>query len=49
MQPEQEIAEIFRVLYRLKLLNYNDLDKLCDELQLRLFERQYASKGSQVS
>lgn len=40
MAQEQMIAEILRVMYRLELIPYQDLDSCIDVLQLRLFNGQ---------
>ena len=40
MEPEQIQADLLRKLYKLKLINFKTLDKLIDELQVRLLKRQ---------
>lgn len=40
MAPEQITAEILRKLYRLKILDYDTLEKLVDKLQIRLSKRE---------
>ena len=44
-QPEQHTADLLRVLFRLKLLGYDDIDRMIDELQLRLAEREGWMRG----
>ena len=40
MEPEQIQADLLRKLYKLGVIDYDTLDKLIDELQIRLFQRQ---------
>jgi hypothetical protein len=40
MQPEQIYAQLLRTLYRLKVIDFNTLDKLIDQLTIRMFRRQ---------
>ena len=39
MEPEQVQARLLRTLYRLNIVDYNTVDKLIDELTVRLFRR----------
>jgi hypothetical protein len=40
MEPEQIQADLLRKLFRLGVIDYDTLDELIDELQIRLFKRQ---------
>jgi len=40
MAPEQRIAAILRIIYRLKVIDFKLLDRLIDDLQIRLFTRE---------
>jgi len=40
MEPEQIQAELLRKLYKLGIIDFKTLDKLIDELQVRLFRRE---------
>lgn len=40
MEPEQIQADLLRKLYRLGVIDFKTLDKLIDELTIRLFKRQ---------
>lgn len=44
MEPEQIEADILRTLYRLKVINFDTLDKLIDILTVRLLRRQHFNK-----
>lgn len=44
MEPEQELAELYRILYKLGIMTFNELDKACDQLTVRMFEKYLKSK-----
>ena len=44
MEPEQIEAELLRTLHRLRVIDFHTLDRLIDELQIRLFERYLEEK-----
>ena len=41
MEKEQLEAHLLRTLYRLKLIDFNILDDLVDQLTVRMFRQQY--------
>lgn len=45
MEREQIQADLLRTLYRLELIEYDRLDKICDELTIRMFRRLYSPKS----
>jgi len=45
MIPEQITAKILRKLYKLGVINFETLDRLINELQLKLFERELGNKN----
>jgi hypothetical protein len=40
MEPEQRQAEAYRILYRLGIIDRDTLNKIIDQLQIRLFSRE---------
>ena len=40
MEPEQIQADLLRKLYKLGVIDYYTLDRLIDELQIRLLQRE---------
>lgn len=44
MEPEQRQADQLRLLHQLGIIDYDTLDELIDELQIRLFTRELGDR-----